>query len=102
MRGRYFLTIVLPSLLLLRAFRGRSHDLPADRHERAYDLTNRHPHGISLPITRSVDTSNHRKRRRAASTNAIGLGDYLDVYVSFITIPVLEELTCISPGCTAF
>ena len=94
MRSFRFLTIALPSLLLLPACRGRGQDLQPDRQ---YNLT----HGISLPIISSVGASDHRKRRRGASTGAIGLGDYIDVYVSVI-IPPSGELTCLPPGCTAF
>ena len=103
MRSFHFLTIALPSLLLLPACQGRRvQDLQAARHVRQHDLTNGvNAHGISFPITSSVGASDHRNRRRSTSTSAIGLGDYFDVYVSVI-IPLLEEPTYVPSGCTTF
>jgi hypothetical protein len=85
MRGLYSLALALPSLLLLPVCRGREQDLQGNQNKRDQDFAGRvNRHGISLPITKSLGTPNHRKRRRGASTGDIGLGDYLDMYVSRI------------------
>lgn len=84
MRGLYSLTLALPSLFLLLSCRGKGQDLQGN-HKRDQDFVGRvNRPGISLPITQSVGVPNRRKRWRRDSTGTIGLGDYLDVYVSRI------------------
>ncbi len=102
MRGLYSLTLALPSLSLLPACRGSGQDLQGNHHKRDQDFAGRvNRHGVSLPITKGVGAPNRRKRRRGASTGAIGLGDYLDVYVSYI-MPSFRRIDVFSIACTTF
>ncbi|KAF8347580.1 aspartic peptidase domain-containing protein [Amanita rubescens] len=112
MRGLYSLALALPSLLLLPACRGKGQDLQGNQHKRDQDFAGRvNRQGISLPITKSLGAPNRRKRRRGASTGAIGLGDYLDVVYNVLvtiggtTVPVVldtgsSDLWVISDACT--